>query len=768
MTPAADSSAGRPDAALVGDLTLEQQVSLTGGADFLSTHAVGDVPSVTLVDGPAGLRMQDLDAGADHLGLRPSIPATAFPLPVAVAQTWDSALVRRLGEALGTEAQAAGVGVLLGPGINIKRDPRAGRNFEYFSEDPLLTGVLATSYVQGLQSRGVGASLKHFAANNAEHERFRSSSDVDPRPLREIYLRAFQRVVQEARPWSVMCSYNRLNGVPNSENRWLLTRVLREEWQFEGAVISDWGAVDDRVVSIRAGLDLDMPAGSGRQEALVRSAVEHGELTAADLEDAAGRVARLAATAATAARPDTVWDQAEHHALAREIAGRSIVLLKNDQGTLPLRPDARVALLGDFAVEPRFQAGGSSHVWATRVDVPADELASALPDAHIVVERTTVAEADGNGAAARTRGLEAARDADVAVVFIGPTGAEEAEGFDRDHIELSDEHVALVRDVAAVQPRTVAVVMHGGLVRLAPVVPFAAAIVDASLLGQAAGGAVADVLTGAVNPSGRIAETVPERLEDAPSYLDFPGTALHVRYGEGIFVGYRGYDARGLAVTFPFGHGLSYTTFGYSGLRVTTTASGDLDLDLTVVNTGTRAGREIVQAYVGLSTSTVPRAPRELMAFSPVELDAGESADVTMTIGRQDLAFWDVGIDGWRVEGGDYTVSVGSSSRDLRVTVAVRVVGDDVSRPLTLSSSLAEVLADPVAGQVFGTVLAAMFPAPESDARSSDTGGFDIVRMIGSTPVGRFVSSLGDRMTREQAEAILEEANSGRVTTGSS
>ena len=739
-------------------LTLDEQAALTSGADFLSTKAVAGVPSMTLVDGPAGVRMQDVTQGADHLGLRPSIPATAFPLPVALAQTWNPALVRRVGEALGDEAQAAGVGVLLGPGINMRRDPRGGRNFEYYSEDPLLTGELASAYVDGLQSRGVGASLKHFAANNTEHERFRSSSDIDPRPLREIYLRAFQRVVEKSQPWTVMCSYNSINGVPSAENRWLLTTVLREEWGFEGAVVSDWGAVDDRAASVRAGLDLEMPAGDGQHDRDLVAAVESGAIAADDVALAASRVERLV-TRSAAARREVTWKVDDHHALAREVAAQGIVLLANDGGLLPLAPSGSIAVIGEFAVEPRFQGGGSSRVNATRVDAPLDGIREAAGDATVAFARGFDTSGATDAAALRAEALATAAPADVAVVFLGVATSQESEGFDRDSVELPADQVELLHALHEVQPNTVVVLAHGGVLLLESVLPSAGAVLDASLLGQAVGGAIADVLFGAVNPSGKLTETVPRRLQDVPAFGNFPGDELHVRYGEGILVGYRSYDARDIAVTFPFGHGLSYTTFEYSDLRVSGGAGG-IDATVTVTNTGDRSGREVVQLYTSLDPSTVSRAPRELKAFGSVTLEPGASATLSLHVDRADLAYWSLAVDGWVVEGGDYTVHVGASSRDLRLHGAVAVIGDDIVAPLSDASSVAEVLADPIAGAAIGQVVSAMFG--QLGASEAATGGFDIVRMIGSTPLRRFLGSLGGAISREQMRAVLDQANAAR------
>lgn len=741
-------------------LTLAEQASLTGGADFWSTKAVGGVPSLVLTDGPHGVRRQ---AGAtDHLGLAASLPATCFPPAVGLAQSWDPDLVARVGAALGTEAGALGVDVLLGPGINIKRDPRGGRNFEYYSEDPFLTGALGGAWVTGLQSTGVGASLKHFAANNAEHDRMRSSSNIDPRTLREIYLRAFQTVVRTSAPWTVMCSYNRINGVYASEDHWLLTTVLREEWGFDGVVVSDWGAVRDRVAAISAGLDLDMPGDGGAGDARLAAAAESGDCSPDAVRTAASRVAALAARAEAAdphadraardAGPREVAadDVEAHHALAREAAARCVVLLQNRDDLLPLDPDGSVAVIGGLAQDPRYQGGGSSHVNPTRLDVPLEEI-RALAGSGTVTFAHGYTAAEGDGEGLREQAVLDARGADTAVVFLGLAESQESEGFDREHIELPAEQLDLLAAVARAQPRTVVVLSHGGVLRLAPVAELAPAILDGALLGQAGGGAVADVLFGRVNPSGRLAETVPVRLQDTPAYLNFPGENSAVLYGEGLYVGYRWYDARETEVAFPFGHGLSYTTFDYADLRLEHDPAG-VTASLTVTNTGSRAGREVVQFYVGKPDSAVSRAPRELKGFADVTLEPGASERVRVLLSREDLAYWEVRADRWVVEGGAYTVAAGASSRDLRARAVVTVEGDEPRLPVTLDSTLGEVLADPKAAAVLAEALAPMARMGDSSAL-----GMDMERMMASIPLGR-LTSFGP-VGRDQLESLIARVN---------
>lgn len=743
----------------VNALTLEDKAALTSGAAYWVTKEPAGVPVVTMEDGPHGVRHQSA-GDTPHMGIAPSEPATCFPPAVAVAQTWDPELVERLGEALGREARSFDTDVLLGPGVNIKRDPRCGRNFEYFSEDPLLSGQIGSAWVTGLQRSGAGASLKHFAANNQELDRMRSSSDIDERPLREIYLRTFERVVREAKPWTVMASYNKLNGTPATENHWLLTEVLRGEWGFDGAVVSDWGAVGDRVRALRAGTDLQMPGGDLGADAEVVAAIEDGSLDPAVLDQSVQRMLDLAERAEQAriAHPDTTFDEAEHHALAREVAGRAIVLLKNDDQALPLGGTGTVAVVGPFATSPRIQGGGSSRVIPTRTDVPFDELRALAPD--VDFQAVEGYRHDGTDAAElRQQAVEAAELADRAVVFLGLTAADEAEGTDRTHIDVPEEQIQLLRAVAAAQPKTVAVLIHGGVIALAEIAESVPAVLDATILGQAGGGAIADVLLGRVNPSGRLAETVPVRLEDAPSYLTYPGDQLHVRYGEGIFVGYRGYDHLRREVAFPFGHGLSYTQFEYEDLKLVTTPDS-IRVEVAVRNTGSIDGREVIQLYVSKEEG-VQRPPMELRGYRSVAIKAGETSHVTVTIPRQDLAYWDVGLRRWVVEGGEYGVHAAASSRDIRRSGTVRLVGDAVRRPFTEESTVAELLSDPIGA---ATIADIMGQGNATQSVASQELGIDANKSGMRIPIGRLRTlSAGRYLPKAQLTDLLQRLNADRV-----
>jgi beta-glucosidase len=723
---------------ILAALTLEEKAALCLGSDFWHTAPVErlGVPALMVCDGPHGLRKQPDQA--DHAGLGGSNPATCFPTACSLASSWNTDLVHRVGEALGRETQAEEVAVLLGPGVNIKRSPLCGRNFEYFSEDPYLSGVLGTAFVQGVQSQGVGTSLKHYAANNQETDRVRVSADVDERTLREIYLPAFERIVTEAQPWTVMCSYNRLNGTHVSQHPWLLTTVLRDEWGFEGVVVSDWGAVHDRVAAVRAGLDLEMPPQLGWSDKALVDAVRAGELDEAVLDVAVTRVLRLVDRALANARPDTPVDRDAHHALARAAAREGAVLLKND-GLLPLapQPGQTVAVLGEFARTPRFQGAGSSQVNPTRVDIPLDELRAAVPDGvEVAFAPGFTLDGTGDPGALADEAVELAGRADVVVVFLGLPAAEESEGFDRTHMHLPLPQVELLRAVRRVSRRVAVVLSNGSAVLTSGWQDDADAILECWLSGQATGGAIADLLLGAANPSGRLAETIPVRHEDSPSYLNFPGDSGHVRYGEGVFVGYRGHDKLEQPVSFPFGHGLSYTSFAYDDLAVAVRGShadGDLRVSVScrVTNTGDRAGQEVAQLYVHDREASVTRPVRELKGFVKLDLAPGESGTATFELTARDLSFWSETVHGWVLEEGEFRISVGPSSRDLPLGEVVHVEAPRAAAALGPMSSLEEWLADPAGAAALHEVL-----GTRDDGRLAGMlGDEELQRVVGNFPM---------------------------------
>ncbi len=690
---------------ILSQLTLPEVAALTSGASFWRTEPVNrlGVPAITLADGPHGLRKH---AGAtDHLGVAPALPATCFPTASALGSTWNPDLLYEVGQALGAEAAAEGVAVLLGPGANIKRSPLGGRNFEYLSEDPLLSGDLASALISGIQSRGVGASLKHFAVNNQEDDRMRVDAQVDERALREIYLAGFERAVRAAGPWTVMCAYNKVNGTYASEHRQLLTTILRDEWGFDGVVVSDWGAVNDRIAALTAGTDLEMPSTGGATDRELVAAVGDGVLDRSFVDTAAGRVLTLVQRTAEAAAGGPHVDHAAHHTLARRAAHEAAVLLKNDGGLLPIDPGAtgRIAVIGSFAAQPRYQGAGSSQVNPTRLDDALSQLrALAGPELSIEFAAGFTPEArdvDAGSASLVDEAVALADRADTALLFLGLPPSDESEGFDRVDLELPAAQRRLLDAVAAVNSRIVVVLANGGVVQTSPWDALAPAILEGWLGGQAGGSAIADILFGLVNPSGRLAETVPLALQHTTAYGNFPGELSTVRYGEGLHVGYRGYDARSTAVGYPFGHGLSYTSFDYADVqaRVVDPETSRVDVSVEVTNTGDRAGHEVVQLYVADVTSSLGRPPRELKAHRKVRLGSTERTEVRFELDRRAFAYYHPGVGDWVVEAGTFDISVGASSRDLRSTARVDLPGEHIRVPLSAWSTLKEFLDHPAA-----------------------------------------------------------------------
>ncbi|WP_147794473.1 glycoside hydrolase family 3 C-terminal domain-containing protein [Cellulomonas sp. Y8] len=651
---------------MIENLTLLEKAALLTGKTVWETHDLPrhGVRSIWLADGPHGVRKQT--GAADHLGIAESQPATCFPTAAAVANTWDPELAEEVGRALGAEAAAQDVDVLLGPGLNIKRSPLGGRNFEYFSEDPLLAGRMAAGYVRGIQSAGVAACPKHYAANSQELRRMASDSVVDERTLREIYLTAFGIVVETAQPRTIMSSYNLVNGTYAHEDPFLLQTVLRDEWRFDGAVISDWGGSNDVVAAAAAGGTLEMPAAGLDSARQLVAAVRDGRLAEADLDARAAEVLRLVAEAREPGTAAPV-DEVAHHALARRVAARAAVLLKNEDAILPLAAGTRVAVIGDFARTPRYQGAGSSAVNPTRLDSVLDVIGDSG------LEMTSFAAGfRRNGtpdAALRAEAVEAARGADVALLFLGLDEIAESEGLDRSTLMLHAAQTELLEAVHAANPRTVVVLAAGGVVEM-PWLGSAQALVHGYLSGQAGAGALLDVLTGAANPAGRLAETVPVRLSDTPTADTFPGQQRTAEYREGLFVGYRYYTTAGVPVTFPFGFGLSYTSFAYSGLTATADAA-----TVTVTNTGAVAGSDVVQVYVRRETPGVHRPDRTLAGFARVELAPGESTTVTVPLGDAAFRHFDVGTGSWQVERGTWTVLAGANVADLSEKATVEVAG---------------------------------------------------------------------------------------------
>ena len=648
---------------LIAQMTLEEKAGMCSGDDFWHTKAIErlGIPRTMVSDGPHGLRKQDLQA--DHLGINESIKAVCFPTACATAASFDRELIYHMGELLGEECQAEDVSVILGPAVNIKRSPLCGRNFEYFSEDPYLATQMAANHIKGVQSKHVGTSLKHFIANNQELRRNTASSEIDERTLREIYLAAFEGAIKEAKPWTVMCSYNVLNGEQVSESRHVMTELLRDDMGFDGYVMSDWGAVRDRVKGLKAGLDLEMPSSFGANDACIIEAVKNGTLDEAVLDTAIERILTIAYRYLENRKPDTAWDKEAHHAFARKAAGECMVLLKNEQ-VLPLKKEEKVAVIGAFAETPRYQGGGSSHINSTKYE-SAKEVLSGNPN--VVFAKGYEVKAEVLDRAMLEEAVSAAKAADKAVIFAGLPDEYESEGYDRTHMRMPQCQNELIAAIAAVQPNTIVVLHNGSPVEM-PWEPQVAGILEAYLGGQAVGGAVVDVLYGDVNPSGRLAETFPLQLEDNPSYLFYGNDTDVAEYREGVFVGYRYYTTKKMKVLFPFGHGLSYTTFAYSNLKIDKASMRDdeeLTVSVYVTNTGKCFGKEVVQLYVGAVKSVINRPIRELKGFTKLALAPGETKTVVFKLGKRAFAYYNTDISDWYVEDGAYTIAIGKNAAEM-------------------------------------------------------------------------------------------------------
>ena len=659
---------------IINSLSLEQKCALLSGGTVFTTRALPGkgIPAITLSDGPNGVRKQA--GAADHLGLNPSVPATCFPTSATVANSWDPALGEAVGAAMGEEAAAQGVSVLLGPGLNIKRSPLCGRNFEYFSEDPYLSGKMAAAYVRGIQKNGIAACPKHFAVNSQELRRMASDSIVDERTLREIYLTGFEMVVKEAQPKTIMSAYNLINGTYANENAHLLMDILRRDWGFDGAVVTDWGGSNDHALSVKNGSTLEMPAPGGDAVRELMKAVQTGKITEADVDARLEELLELVFTtkAAVDAAPGK-FDADAHHALARRAAAQSIVLLKNETGLLPLAKGEKVAVIGDFAETPRYQGAGSSAVNSIKVDSFLDCLAeSGLNSVGYAKGFDRQGKPDE---ALKAEAVLLAKNADVVLLCMGLDEIRESEGIDRADMKLAENQLELLAAVAAANPNVVVLLSAGSSLE-SDWVKDCKALVYGCLGGQAGAGALVEVLTGAQNPCGKLAETWARSYADTPARENFGGDGPTVEYREGLYVGYRYYDTAGVPTAFPFGYGLSYTSFAYSDLKADETG-----VTLTVTNTGSCAGAEVVQLYVAKPDAKVFRPVKVLKGFTKVQLEAGESKTVTIPLDDKAFRYWNVKTDRWEVEGGSYQLLVGASNADIHLTAAVTVAGTGAPDP---------------------------------------------------------------------------------------
>lgn len=750
---------------MVAQLTLEEKAGLCSGDTFWTTKAVERVgiPSIMLTDGPHGVRKQQGEA--DHLGLNQSVPSTCYPSAAGLASSWNRDLIRRVGEALGKEAQTEGVSILLGPGANIKRSPLCGRNFEYFSEDPYLTGELAASHIEGVQSQGVGSSLKHYAVNNQEHRRMTTDVLVDERTLRETYLTGFEIAVKKAQPWTVMSAYNRVNGVYCSENETLLTSILKEEWGHEGIVVSDWGAVNEAVASVAAGMELEMPSNYGLSQHKIAAAVQSGELSEEVLNQSVERLLNVIFKAVDHKQRAASYDKEAHHRLAREVAQETMVLLKNENQLLPLEKTGKVALIGALAERVRYQGGGSSHVNPTKLDSIREEIEkSANGNMEIVYTQGYDLDSDENVRSLLNEAKRIASEVDTAILFVGLPDRYESEGYDRTHLELPSNQCRLIEEVAAVQPNIVVVLSNGAPVVM-PWLGRVRAVLEGYLGGQAFGGAIADLIFGDANPSGKLAETFPKQLKHNPSHPYFPGEGDRVEYREGLFVGYRHYDIRGIEPLFPFGYGLSYTTFKYSNLKLEALEMTDQDtlqVDVDVTNTGTRFGKEIVQLYVCDVESSVIRPEKELKGFVKVELAPGETKTVTFTMNHRSFAYYNVNLKDWHVETGQFQLLIGRSSRDivLQDTVKVRST-QEIVPTFHRNTTLGELLANPKTAPIIQQLQRLNIDVESSDAVSSDM----LEAMLRYMPIRTLMAFSRGSMNEEKLSELLDKCNQAVAST---
>ena len=740
---------------LISEMTLEEKASLCSGAGFWETEAIErlGIPSITMTDGPHGLRKQK--QGADHLGIYQSVPATCFPAASATACSFDEALIGEMGKALAAECIEADVSIILGPGTNIKRSPLCGRNFEYFSEDPFLSTKMSAAHIKGVQSLGVGTSLKHYAANNQEAFRMCVSAEVDERTLREIYLASFEGAVKEAKPATVMCAYNKVNGEYAGENKYLLTDILRDEWGFDGYVVSDWGAVNDRVKGLEAGLELEMPTSRGKNDAHIVAAVKNGTLQESVLDQAVARLLKVTfdTIITQEKKSNNNLDLNKNNELARKIAAECMVLLKNDDKILPLDNGKKVAFIGEFFEKPRFQGGGSSHINPYKLTSAKEEMGM-FPGA--TYAKGFYIDKDDTDDVLFSEAVKLAASSDVCVIFAGLPDRIESEGYDRKHMRLPENQIYLINELAKVQPNCV-VVLHNGSPIEMPWIANVKSVVEAYLAGQASGGAIMDILSGKANPCGKLAETFPLRLQDNPSHLNFPGDSQKVEYREGLFVGYRYYDKKEMPVLFPFGHGLSYTSFEYSGLAISKTEALDTDditVSVNVKNTGSRQGKEIVQLYIAPKSNTAIRPIKELKGFAKVELDPGQEKTVTITLNKRAFAFYDVTIADWRVEGGTFGILVGASSQDIRLKADITVhPAVPYQRRLTINAPIVDILAHPKGGAFMMQLMKDMPPLPAPDPDSPMAAMMEAVRR--EIPLHALSNFTGKDITQAQLDEGL-------------
>lgn len=748
---------------LIKQMTLEEKASLCSGKDFWRTKPIErlGIPSVMVSDGPAGLRKQD--TGGDHLGVNDSIKAVCFPSGCLTACSFDRDLLKTEGEIIGDECQAEDVSVILGPALNIKRSPLGGRNFEYISEDPYLAGEIGSSYVKGVQSKNIGTSVKHFAVNSQEFRRMSVSAEVDERTLREIYFPAFEKTVKEGNPDTIMCSYNRVNGVFSAENKWLLTDVLRKEWGFSGYVVSDWGAVNHRVDGVESGLDLEMPYSGGGTDALIVEAVKKGKLKESVLDKTVERLLKIVFKY-TDNRQQGNFDKQAHHEKSAQIAQESFVLLKNEKNILSLsKKDCdKILFVGPFAQKPRYEGGGSSHINSYQVTSALDY----AKKQGLKIKYVKGFDINGKTKPALVKeALEEAKKAKKVVIFAGLPDVYESEGFDRKHLNLPENQNELIHAITKVQKNTV-VVLHNGSAIEMPWENKVRGILECYLGGDAVGIAQIRVLFGDVNPSGKLAETFPIKLEDTPCYIDFPGDGKTVKYSEGIFVGYRYYDKKNADVLFPFGFGLSYTQFKYSNLKLSSKNIKDTDtltVTVDVKNVGKTTGKEIVQLYVSDKTNAALRPEKELKGFEKVELKKGETKTVSFTLDKRSFAWYNTNIHDWFAATGDYEILIGSSSRDIQLTGKVHLTTTSKDYFIVNENTvLQELTSNPITNKIIEPLikkyLVVMGPSESSGESAKETISNEmLVAMMENMPLRALRSFM--HLKEEEIKSLIDSLN---------
>lgn len=742
---------------IIQELTLEEKAGFCSGKDFWHFKGVErlGIPSIMVCDGPHGLRKQEGEV--DMMGINESIPAVCFPTASALAASFDRQLIETVGKTIGEECRAQGVSVILGPGVNIKRSPLCGRNFEYYSEDPYHASEAATAFIKGVQDMHVGTSMKHFLANNQEYERMSSDSIVDERALHEIYLAAFEGAVKKAQPTTVMCSYNKINGTYAAENRKMLTEELRDKWGFKGCVITDWGAGKDRIIGLQAGLDIEMPGGNPLSDQKIIEAVRNGKLDERVLDTAVERILKIIEFCTEEIEDEYQFQHERDHALAGVVEKECAVLLKNKDAVLPLSENQKVAFIGTFAEKPRFQGSGSSHInckyITSAIQAAADNGNITFAkgyDESVIGDRRLFEEA-----------VRTAKEAEAAVIFAGLPAAMESEGVDRTHMAMPEIQNKLIAEIVKVQPNVIVVLHNGSPVEM-PWINDVKAVLEMYLGGENVGVAAYDILFGYANPSGKLAETFPVKLSDNPSYLNYPGYNHAVEYREGIYVGYRYYDKKEMEVLFPFGHGLSYTTFAYDNLRVDKkemSEEEELTVTVTIKNTGKCIGKEVVQLYVSDLVSSVDRPVRELKGYSKVELKPGESKDVEFVLGKRAFAYYNVLLHDWHVETGEFAIEIGSSSRDIRLDKKVFVNSmTEVPVTYTKYSTIGDLMKTAKGTEVVVPMLAAMQSGNEQTSDAMGEGADEMLKaMKESMPIGTLVNF--GVLTEEQLDEMVKMLN---------